>query len=542
MKKTLCLILIALVFLVYLTLFIFGAVNWNNDRLPEPADQQIVSVRDAELRKGTETTKITLPAHFDIEDEVWLRVTLDYHFSANTTPVLVLQANHTFMTFYLDGEVLYHVADRSHSLGNYFVHVPLPAQAQGRVLDICISIPDAGQKRITVPAMTISDEGVHMKREISKDIPSLLLNTTLLICGVMMCLLAFIQKKHFDFYKMFARGLLALNCAVYFMCETYSVVYMSPMPRLIYYFDLLSFSLIAPALVLLLSWELSEGWCKKLLGGIACLGMINTFVQFILSITGAAELRPMLPLTHFVQILGILSILCCMINSIIKKEKTPALYIGVLLAVCGAADMIIFLFELSENNVFFVKFALVIYMFYYMYLFIRRLMEQSAEKAREEYYKTLALTDPLSACNSRAAFELDKEQWDKKIQRTIYSLDLNNLKICNDIYGHAEGDRLIQIFGSILNQVFENSGKCYRVGGDEFWVFCDYCLEGETDEALEDIRAAAEAYNHTETLQVKISYAVGISCTCETKGDLNKAIQLADKRMYQNKHAIKSES
>ena len=80
------------------------------------------------------------------------------------------------------------------------------------------------------------------------------------------------------------------------------------------------------------------------------------------------------------------------------------------------------------------------------------------------------------------------------------------------------------------------------MGGDEFWVFCDYCLDGETDEALEDIRAAAEAFNLTGTLQVKISYAVGISCTRETKGDLNKAIQLADKRMYQNKRAVKAES
>ena len=126
-----------------------------------------------------------------------------------------------------------------------------------------------------------------------------------------------------------------------------------------------------------------------------------------------------------------------------------------------------------------------------------------------------------------------------EVVRTAFFLDLNNLKVTNDQYGHGVGDQLIHAFGNVLNRTFFSVGKCYRVGGDEFWVFCDDLPSGQSAKMVCAMQQAAEAYNQGSTLPAKLSYAIGVCDTEETQGNLNQAIELADARMYENKRAVK---
>lgn len=50
----------------------------------------------------------------------------------------------------------------------------------------------------------------------------------------------------------------------------------------------------------------------------------------------------------------------------------------------------------------------------------------------------------------------------------VVTFDLNNLKNCNDNYGHRVGDAYIINAARIIENTFERYGKCYRIGGDEF--------------------------------------------------------------------------
>lgn len=49
----------------------------------------------------------------------------------------------------------------------------------------------------------------------------------------------------------------------------------------------------------------------------------------------------------------------------------------------------------------------------------------------------------------------------------VVTFDLNNLKSCNDNYGHRVGDAYIINAARIIENTFERYGKCYRIGGDE---------------------------------------------------------------------------
>ena len=48
--------------------------------------------------------------------------------------------------------------------------------------------------------------------------------------------------------------------------------------------------------------------------------------------------------------------------------------------------------------------------------------------------------------------------------------DVNGLKLTNDTYGHAEGDKLLIEIADILKRCCEKEEIIARVGGDEFCI------------------------------------------------------------------------
>ena len=525
--------------LIVLMAFIYLAMDHTEDILPEAKDVQQVEISQVELLQQGGATMISLPEFLDVQGELWLRATLNYSFEGANTPSLILQANHTFMDFYLNGEPIYSVPEQDHSLGNYFTHIPLPTQIEDGVLEIRITVPEKGIKRIQVPALFIGDEAAYLKSMICHDIPSLLLNIFILFCGVvMMMMLLLAEHQREGRLGVLLKGSMAINCALYFMCETCCVVYLAKIPALVYFMDMVSFAMIAPLLLTLVGWE-QEGWPRKLLCVAAAPCFANVVVQLALALSGVAELRSMLIVTQIFQVMGILAVLISIAYCVANKKRVRVLYSAAFMAVCGAVDLVLFWLELSQNNMFFMKIGILLYLLQQMYGYIRQLVEQSARKTREVYYKALAMQDAMTQCYSRAAYEIDKAEWGRQGCRTVFSMDLNNLKQTNDLYGHSEGDRLINAFGDILRHVFQAWGKCYRVGGDEFWAFCDDLPAGQAQRMQQQAFEAAKKYNETGSLAVKLTFAIGVAHTQETKGDLDKALELADERMYENKRSMK---
>ncbi|MDD2957876.1 MAG: GGDEF domain-containing protein [Lachnospiraceae bacterium] len=538
MKKKRAIVFISSILIIYLAMLGLSISNREAAVLPKAVDEQIVLAKDGELISSGQRTKIVLPDYFDVMGETRLQFTLDYAFSGRTVPSLILQANHTFMTILLDGEVLYRVEPQTYSLGNYFTHIPLPQKVSNGQLEIRVTVPENGLTRVSMPELIIANESVFLRQQVLRDIPALVLNILILLSGLILMALSLMARKGIDLYKMLLRGFLAINCGLYFMCETYSIVYLASNSRIVYLVDMLSFAMLGPPLLAVFGWEL-EDWRGKLLKSIAGIGMIAALAELAVSLLCGIELRRLLPVTHAVQIVGILAVITCIVYGLIRKKSNPGLYFGGLIALTGAVDLTLFLCEIGENNVFFLKIGILSYLFYQMYQFVRLLMQHSAEAARESYYKTLAFQDPLSRCYSRAAFELDKSAWCGEAVRTAFFMDLNNLKATNDLYGHGAGDQLIRAFGDVLNCVFLSVGKCYRVGGDEFWVFCDGLPPGKADEMIHAVKQATESYNCHSSLPATLSYAIGMCDTRETQGDLERTIELADARMYENKRIIK---
>lgn len=114
----------------------------------------------------------------------------------------------------------------------------------------------------------------------------------------------------------------------------------------------------------------------------------------------------------------------------------------------------------------------------------------------------------------------------------IVFIDIDGLKITNDLYGHDEGDFYIKSVAEILN--IEFVGKAIgRIGGDEFLVVLEHIDVYATMKCA--VRCFEKA-NNISTLfkkpyQTSISYGV-VEVTPDNKLSRDELIKLADTYMY----------
>lgn len=148
----------------------------------------------------------------------------------------------------------------------------------------------------------------------------------------------------------------------------------------------------------------------------------------------------------------------------------------------------------------------------------------------EKYSATYAsmYTDPLTGVYNRAYYE--KVEKNVNTPAGIALLDIDDFKLCNDIYGHKAGDVALQTVTQIIRNNIRSNDKIIRIGGDEILLILDGIQEESFERKLERIRsqvrmARVKGYNK---LQLSISIGAVVSMT-ETR---EVSVAKADRLMY----------
>lgn len=151
----------------------------------------------------------------------------------------------------------------------------------------------------------------------------------------------------------------------------------------------------------------------------------------------------------------------------------------------------------------------------------------------------LAKSDGLTGSLNRRGFMeeaakcLEKNRRNKKDSLVAY-IDMNNLKIINDRYGHDEGDFSIRLIARLLKENFPK-GVVGRIGGDEFALLVE-----DTGEGIQEIKFrlynAFRVFNagSDKVYNVMVSagfYVVGK----EQETELSDALAFADEKLYAEK-------
>lgn len=190
-------------------------------------------------------------------------------------------------------------------------------------------------------------------------------------------------------------------------------------------------------------------------------------------------------------------------------------------------------------------FAYVIVMSVDMVKKSRKIMERAHET---RLYRKLAYTDELTGAYNRTAFQHDidsqitmDEQTGERVvlPNTIFMFDLNDLKVCNDTYGHENGDKYIKMVSDVLIRTIGIDGRCYRIGGDEFCAIMPTQNQNEIDSKLISIVREIQELDK-KGFVVPVSVAVGYAVfDSEYDETLEDTMKRADVLMYQNKQLIK---
>ena len=163
------------------------------------------------------------------------------------------------------------------------------------------------------------------------------------------------------------------------------------------------------------------------------------------------------------------------------------------------------------------------------------------EKEKKQLEK-LAYLDPLTGLVNRTKCQafLEQLQNEETHEYAIVFMDLNNLKLANDQFGHAAGDQYIQTAASVFKKYFREADICGRMGGDEFIVIYKGRFKGKIHLLISNINREFDEINKSGIFGFKMSVACGsIRSTEEHPIDIQEAIAIADKKMYENKLLVK---
>ncbi len=248
----------------------------------------------------------------------------------------------------------------------------------------------------------------------------------------------------------------------------------------------------------------------------------------------------------------------------VKKDDKQYMFSLVLLSILLLFDIFVinrlFFMDIEDSNLLYISiitgvFSLAVYAFtfYFDYTFY-------VLRGHRDKYKSLSLaiiherenvrklkkeanTDSFTGLSVRdVAYTRVEHFLDDDEPFYIIFVDMNELKIVNDSYGHNEGDFYILEVVKQLKDHFPQD-TIGKLGGDEFLIVGKLDTEANLREKIEkcEQEIIAISQKNAKEYNTSISYGLLIINSHAEFDDADTAIALADERMYEHKKALKKE-
>ncbi|MCK8058875.1 MULTISPECIES: diguanylate cyclase [unclassified Fusibacter] len=161
-------------------------------------------------------------------------------------------------------------------------------------------------------------------------------------------------------------------------------------------------------------------------------------------------------------------------------------------------------------------------------------------------YRSVAEMDELTGVMNRQSgmsrlSELYKFYKNTDKNFVLCFIDVNNLKVVNDRFGHNEGDRMIRSIATCVSDALRDDDFIARLGGDEFLVCFDMCQLRDAQKAWSRISQSLDKMNLSSDFKYRVSVSQGFaSLNDNRKLTLKELIEKADVEMYENKRKYKT--
>lgn len=275
--------------------------------------------------------------------------------------------------------------------------------------------------------------------------------------------------------------------------------------------------------------------------------IITTDISFVLvmglHISNIKDLYETLPLSHILIVVSGVYIVHKLIGFILKKdyqlEKTVLNVSIVMFFLISFMDLVIYYISPTYMIGSSLRFGLLSYIIVMSFYVGKKISRTTVKNMEIDILKKIAYTDPLTGMYNRNAFEkkISNENNKKTGFNTIIMVDMNNLKLINDNFGHSMGDEAIKFVADLMKRHMKNIGKCYRIGGDEFCIMIDDRISKEyIHEKFREINN--KILKESKRFPTRPLLAYGFSY-CNPTDDMVEVIKKSDKVMYSRKTRMK---
>jgi diguanylate cyclase (GGDEF)-like protein len=164
-----------------------------------------------------------------------------------------------------------------------------------------------------------------------------------------------------------------------------------------------------------------------------------------------------------------------------------------------------------------------------------------AKERTEHRHKTAALIDPLTGIANRRAFLQEgeaqlKRQANDPRPTAVMLLDLDNFKSINDRFGHAIGDRVLQLFADVAGHSMRRVDLFGRLGGEEFAALLHDTTRERALAVAEQIRSSfVDATDEVDGRPVTATVSIGIVISNDAVLDISALLAQADHALYRAK-------
>jgi diguanylate cyclase (GGDEF)-like protein len=168
-----------------------------------------------------------------------------------------------------------------------------------------------------------------------------------------------------------------------------------------------------------------------------------------------------------------------------------------------------------------------------------RILGELEHSRRQEHY--VATHDLLTRLPNRTLFHETLERSLAEGRRhgthvAVLFLDLDRFKLANDTFGHAMGDRLLQLVADRLRACVRETDSVARLGGDEFTIVLNNIRETDAIGRLAQklVTVLSRPFN-VDGFEFFLTASIGISVFPGDGSDVDTLVRAADTAMYRAK-------
>ena len=447
---------------------------------------------------------------------------------------------------YVDGEHIYccHKVNSRYgnTTGNMWNRIVIERNIKN---DVYVYIKPEGRINVNKDvSFSIGDESKTIKSFLAKYFVELIFSIVVIIIGLYMCancVFASVELEQSD--GAIYCGIVLVLLGIWAVNESHIVTmfYQNSIAR--YFISYVEIMLIPYPLLLFFSKYYNRR--NEIVHTFVGIGyVLNIVFALLFQVTGILQLHQSVVVTHFFYVVVVIDLLYTGILNIQqnirhKRENIRQIVEIVFLFLSIVSILFIYYFISLDSYMIAISMIIIVSATIWGKLANNR-SKMLDERQRLEYYYNLAEKDVLTGLKNRNSFERWMKERQRKINVTIITYDLNDLKKTNDSYGHQEGDKYIIEAAKIIDAVFNEIGVSYRIGGDEFCTIITNKLEIPISKYVNSIKHLQDKYNQTEPSQV-MNIAIGYAIyDKKIDNTLEDTRDRADAMMYENKQKIKS--